>query len=423
MTKVGRSPLATAGVAPAGPAPAGVPSAGVAPAGVPSLGIAVLGLGTAGAAMVAAALRHPGVELVGVADPRVAGLPLGELPVGCARAASLEELLGQLADRRGPAAVHVATPTPLHAAHVESIVATGCNVIVEKPVTATSAEAARLAALLAGRPEVVLVGHSEAFEPYVQAAAATVASGAVGEVQAVLSLKATDWSARPRGRDELEAANGGGLVRRQGVHQMDVVRTVLGSRPPGSPAPGAPSPGGAVPGGPVPGGPVLEVRQAVVRRDGEGRVVSYLAWLAGGDGVSVVVAHEASGGLAGGRRGVKGGSEEDLLAEKWRRAGELLGEAVAGRRLGLGPGDRERLVVLGSTGELVASSGGVAVSGEGGDWAVPLAGLAEGRAAVLDELLATLAGGRATHEVGWGAENLRLCEAIEATAGPPSRWP
>ena len=398
MTQVGRSPLA--------------------PAGVPSLGIAVLGLGTAGAAMVAAALRHPGVELVGVADPRVAGLPLGELPAGCARAASLEELLGQLADRRGPAAVHVATPTPLHAAHVESIVATGCNVIVEKPVTATSAEAARLAALLAGRPEVVLVGHSEAFEPYVQAAAATVASGAVGEVQAVLSLKATDWSARPRGRDELEPANGGGLVRRQGVHQMDVVRTVLGSRPPGSPAPGAPSPGG-----PVPGGPVLEVRQAVVRRDGEGRVVSYLAWLAGGDGVSVVVAHEASGGLAGGRRAVKGGSEEDLRAEKWRRAGELLGEAVAGRRLGLGPGDRERLVVLGSTGELVASSGGVAVSGEGGDWAVPLAGLAEGRAAVLDELLATLAGGRATHEVGWGAENLRLCEAIEATAGPPSRWP
>lgn len=408
MTQVGRSPLA---------------SAGVAPAGVPSLGIAVLGLGTAGAAMVAAALRHPGVELVGVADPRVAGLPLGELPVGCARAASLEELLGQLADRRGPAAVHVATPTPLHAAHVESIVATGCNVIVEKPVTATSAEAARLAALLAGRPEVVLVGHSEAFEPYVQAAAATVASGAVGEVQAVLSLKATDWSARPRGRDELEPANGGGLVRRQGVHQMDVVRTVLGSRPPGSPAPGAPSLGGAVPGGPVPGGPVLEVRQAVVRRDGEGRVVSYLAWLAGGDGVSVVVAHEASGGLAGGRRAVKGGSEEDLLAEKWRRAGELLGEAVAGRQLGLGPGDRERLVVLGSTGELVASSGGVAVSGEGGDWAVPLAALAEGRAAVLDELLATLAGGRATHDVGWGAENLRLCEAIEATAGPPSRWP
>ena len=423
MTQVGGSPLPPAGLPLAGlplaglPL-AGLPLAGLAPAAVPSLGIAVLGLGTAGAAMVAAALRHPGVELVGVADPRVAGLPLGELPVGCARAASLEELLGQLADRRGPAAVHVATPTPLHAAHVESIVATGCNVIVEKPVTATSAEAARLAALLAGRPEVVLVGHSEAFEPYVQAAAATVASGAVGEVQAVLSLKATDWSARPRGRDELEPANGGGLVRRQGVHQMDVVRTVLG----GAVLGGAVL-GGAVPGGPVPGGPALEVRQAVVRRDGEGRVVSYLAWLAGRDGVSVVVAHEASGGLAGGRRGRKDGSEEDLLAEKWRRAGELLGEAVAGRPLGLGPGDRERLVVLGSTGELVASSGGVAVSGEGGDWAVPLAGLAEGRAAVLDELLATLAGGRATHEVGWGAENLRLCEAIEATAGPPSRWP
>ena len=380
---------------------------------MPSLGIAVLGLGTAGAAMVAAAVRHRRVELVGVADPRVASLPLGELPAGCARVASLEELLGQLGDRQGPVAVHVATPTPLHAAHVEKIVTAGCNVIVEKPVTATSAEAARLATVLAGRPEVVLVGHSEAFEPYVQAAAAAVASGAVGEVQAVLSLKATDWSARPRGRDELEPANGGGLVRRQGVHQMDVVRTVLG---------GAVL-GGAVPGGPVPGGPALEVRQAVVRRDGEGRVVSYLAWLAGRDGVSVVVAHEASGGLAGGRRGRKDGSEEDLLAEKWRRAGELLGEAVAGRPLGLGPGDRERLVVLGSTGELVASSGGVAVSGEGGDSAVPLAGLAEGRAAVLDELLATLGGGRATHDVGWGAENLRLCEAIEATAGRPSRWP
>lgn len=364
---------------------------------VPSLGIAVLGLGTAGAAMVAAALRHPGVELIGVADTRMASLPLDQLPARCVRAASLQELLEHLGERRGLRAVHVATPTPFHAAHVQAVVAAGCHVIVEKPVTASTAEADRLVAALAGRPEVVLVGHSEAFEPYVQATATAVASGAVGKVQSVLSLKATDWSVRPRARDELEPVHGGGLVRRQGVHQMDVVRTVLG-------------------------GPMLEVRQAVVRRDEDGRVVSYLAWLAASDGPAVVVAHDATGGLAGGRRVGKGGSEEALVAAKWRRASELLREAVAGHPLGLGPGDRERLVVLGSAGELVASTDGVRISSDRGDAAVELTAAPEGRAAVLDELLAALAGGRAIHDLGWGAENLRLCEAIEATAvGVPGR--
>ena len=125
--------------------------------------------------------------------------------------------------------MHIATPTPMHFDHVLRALSAGRHVIVEKPVTATAREAEELIARAAGFGRVVIVGHSEAFEPYVQAVRRAVASGAIGTPTMVVAEKFTDWMRRPRLPAEWDAASGGGLIRRQGVHQVDVVRTITGA--------------------------------------------------------------------------------------------------------------------------------------------------------------------------------------------------
>ena len=76
--------------------------------------------------------------------------------------------------------------------------------------------------------------------------------------------------------------------------------------------------------------------------------------------------------------------------------------------------DRERILVLGTDGEIVASSQQVDVTTSAGTRAVDLTAFAEGRHAVLDELAAAVSGASgAAHDLAWGYESLRTCEDIE----------
>jgi hypothetical protein len=88
----------------------------------------------------------------------------------------------------------------------------------------------------------------------------------------------------------------------------------------------------------------------------------------------------------------------------------------------LGAADRERILVLGTDGEIVASSQQVDVTTSEGTRAVDLTAFAEGRHAVLDELVAAVSGaGGTVHDLAWGYESLRTCEDIERvsrTAAP-----
>jgi hypothetical protein len=68
----------------------------------------------------------------------------------------------------------------------------------------------------------------------------------------------------------------------------------------------------------------------------------------------------------------------------------------------LGAADRERILVLGTDGEIVASSQQVDVTTGAGTRAVDLTAFAEGRHAVLDELAAAVSGaGGTVHDLGW----------------------
>ncbi|HEY1821385.1 MAG TPA: Gfo/Idh/MocA family oxidoreductase [Trebonia sp.] len=352
-----------------------------------TLGLGVVGLGTAGAAMLGAAFAHPGVTVAAVADLDLAWL--GSAPDRPPRRYdSLERLLRD----DGVEAVHIATPTPLHYEHVRQALDAGRHVIVEKPVTAGLREAQDLVTRAAALDRVVIVGHSEAFEPYVQAVREVIAFGTIGAPVMVLAEKFTDWMRRPRLPEEWDGAAGGGIIRRQGVHQVDVVRTVAGTR--------------------------FSVREAAVRIDQERGVPGgYTAWLASERGPSAVVSHDGIGRLSPAAVHQSRPAAADEADKRSRRQAllrQVLDQRSAPR---LGAADRERLLVLGSDGEINATARRVSVTTAAGTAEVGLAGFAEGRHAVLDELISTL-GGTASpvHTLAWGLESLRTCEDIERAA-------
>jgi phthalate 4,5-cis-dihydrodiol dehydrogenase len=357
-----------------------------------SIGLGIVGLGPAGVAMLGAAFGHDQVSVAAVADTDIEWLGPG--PGEPRRYRSLDRLLED--DR--VEAVHIATPTPVHFDHVLQALSAGRHVIVEKPVTATAREAEELMTRAAEFGRVVIVGHSEAFEPYVQAARGAVASGAIGTPTTVIAEKFTDWMRRPRLPAEWDGASGGGLIRRQGVHQVDVVRTITGAD--------------------------FSVRAAKVRLDEERGVPgTYTAWLSSDDALSAVITHDGVGRLspAAPRRTAV---DTDEASKRSRRRALLRRVLEERSEVRLGVADRERVLVLGTGGEIVATSQQVDVTTSAGTRAVDLTAFAEGRHAVLDELVAAISGaGGAVHDLAWGYESLRTCEDIERASrpAPPSR--
>ena len=352
-----------------------------------SIGLGVVGLGPAGVAMLGAAFGHDEVSVMAVADTDIEWLGPGSGQPR--RYRSLDRLL----EDDQVEAVHIATPTPMHVDHVLRALSAGRHVIVEKPVAATVREAEELMVRAESFGRVVIVGHSEAFEPYVQAVRGAVASGAIGAPTMVIAEKFTDWMRRPRLPAEWDGASGGGLIRRQGVHQVDVVRTMTGAD--------------------------FSVRQATVRLDEERGVPgTYTAWLSGDDVLSAVITHDGVGRLspAAPRPSADGNGE----ASKRSRRRALLRRVLEERsEVRLGQADRERVLVLGADGEIVATSRQVDVTTSAGTRALDLTAFAEGRHAVLDELVAAISGvAGAVHDLAWGRESLRTCEDIERMSRP-----
>lgn len=130
-----------------------------------SLRCAVVGAGYLGRFHAQKYAALAGCELAGVADPEPAARARIEAELGVPAVADHRELLGRVD------AVSVATPTALHHPIARDFLAAGAHVLVEKPITATAAEARELIALAAARGRVLQVGHLERFNPVIVAVA------------------------------------------------------------------------------------------------------------------------------------------------------------------------------------------------------------------------------------------------------------
>jgi predicted dehydrogenase len=130
--------------------------------------VAVVGVGAFGGnhARVYRQLQQQGygVELVAVVDADASRAEAAARQFGCAALTGIEALPGRVD------AATVAVPTIHHRSVAASLLASGIDVLIEKPLTSTLDEADELIALAKRNQRVAQAGHIERFNPAVRAA-------------------------------------------------------------------------------------------------------------------------------------------------------------------------------------------------------------------------------------------------------------
>jgi phthalate 4,5-cis-dihydrodiol dehydrogenase len=194
--------------------------------GARKLALGVAGLGRAFTLMLPTLQQDQRIKLIAAADPRREAREQFAADFSARAYGTVEELCAD----RDVEIVYLATPHQMHAAHACAAARAGKHLLVEKPMAITLAECdAMIAAARASKVHLV-VGHSHSFDAPCAHARALIASGKFGRLGAITALNFTDFMYRPRRPEELDTAQGGGVVFSQGAHQIDVIRLLGGGR-------------------------------------------------------------------------------------------------------------------------------------------------------------------------------------------------
>ena len=173
------------------------------------LRVAVVGVGYLGRFHAQKYASLPGCELVAVADARadVGGAVASEL--GTRAVADYHELLGTVD------AVSIVTPTAAHFEIARAFLETGAHVLVEKPITETVEQAAKLIEVARSAGRVLQVGHLERFNPTIVAAEPHLRTPRFIDCQRLAPF-------RERGTDV-------NVVLDLMIHDLDIVQSIVGS--------------------------------------------------------------------------------------------------------------------------------------------------------------------------------------------------
>ncbi len=189
--------------------------------------MAMIGLGQGAAGTLPSMTAMPEIELIAGADvnPAMREGFTTRYP-GTRAFASVTELC------RDPAieAVWVATPNRFHCEHAIEAMRAGKHVIVEKPMAISMDEADRMVDAARTNAVTLLAGHTRSLSIWNRAMRRIALSGTLGALRAIHIWAYTDWMIRPRTPDELDPHQGGGIVFRQGPHQIDTLRLLGGGR-------------------------------------------------------------------------------------------------------------------------------------------------------------------------------------------------
>jgi len=127
--------------------------------------IGVVGTGYLGRLHARVLTEMPEVDVIGFVEPRDAVAAEVEASLKIRRFASVDAL-----EEHVECAV-VATTTDKHAEVAKSLLSAGCDVMIEKPITATVADARMLIELAQSQGRIIQVGHVERYNPAIVAAA------------------------------------------------------------------------------------------------------------------------------------------------------------------------------------------------------------------------------------------------------------
>jgi len=174
------------------------------------------------------AARAARAELAGIvsSSPERSAAAAERLGIGRAYRSLEEVLADDTID-----VIHVTTPNALHAAQAAAVLASGKDVVCEKPLATTVSDAEALVAAAAGRTATVPFVYR--FHPLVREARARFASGAAGQVLTVNASYLQDWllaSGDDNWRVDSEQGGRSRAFADIGSHLVDLVEFVSGDR-------------------------------------------------------------------------------------------------------------------------------------------------------------------------------------------------
>jgi predicted dehydrogenase len=141
--------------------------------------------------------------------------------------------------KNGIEAVAIVTPNHMHAPVAREFLKRGIHVICDKPLTATLAEAKRLAKAAAESGALFILTHNYTGYPMIRQARAMVAEGKLGSIRVVQVEYAQDWLATPveasgskqaGWRTDPAQSGAGGATGDIGTHAFNLAGFVTGLR-------------------------------------------------------------------------------------------------------------------------------------------------------------------------------------------------
>jgi phthalate 4,5-cis-dihydrodiol dehydrogenase len=361
----------------------------------------VLGLSRGFVLMRPTFLADARCSLVGAADPRPEARAAFEAEFGGRTYDTAEALC---ADPEVEV-VYIASPHQHHAEQAKLAASLGKHVLVEKPMALDLAACRAMTVAAREAGVALIVGPSHSYDAPVSHAAGLIESGDYGPLRMVTAMTFTDFLYRPRRPEELDTAQGGGVVFSQAAHQVDVVRRLAGA-------------------------PVKSVRAHThawdPQRPADG---AYQALLAFGNGVGASLSYSGYGRYdtdallgwvseTGARR-----DAADYGAARRRLAGAPETELKHSRAYGGGPSAPRPdplfhehfgwVMASCALADLQPTATGVEIYGEAERRTLHLPPPTVPRKGVIDEVWGAVVEGRAPlHDGDWGAANLAVCLAI-----------
>jgi phthalate 4,5-cis-dihydrodiol dehydrogenase len=189
------------------------------------LRIGVIGLGRAAGLMIPALTGHPHVRLTAAAEPNPEARARFEAEFGGRTYQDAEALCAS----GDVDAVYIATPHQRHAPDVLIAAAHGKHAIVEKPMALTLADCRAMTDAVRAAGTALVIGHTHAFDGPTMMMGKLITSGEFGRLRMIVNLVYTNFLYRPRRPEELETAQGGGIMYNQVPHQLEIMQTLTSS--------------------------------------------------------------------------------------------------------------------------------------------------------------------------------------------------
>jgi predicted dehydrogenase len=190
--------------------------------------VGVIGAGLKAADYAKSWMRMPEIQFVASADVSAASRArLSDICIaaGGRRLQEFDDYRTMLAECRNDLdVVYVSTPHAMHAEQAIAVTETGLDLLLEKPMVTTVAEARRLIQACKRSKGLVVIAFQGGLSPLVRDTQARAAAGEFGDLVSVSATIWEGWSAAYAGHWKQEPAiSGGGFMFDTGAHMMNTV--------------------------------------------------------------------------------------------------------------------------------------------------------------------------------------------------------